>query len=94
MTVNELMKLIKTKYKCKLWQKSNKCRVYFEHTSKVDTFLELEVSNNKVVKVYPKWWYKGEEPSSFKWILNYASDAREYIGDIATLVTSFIENDA
>lgn len=93
MTLNELMKAVKKKYKCTLWQKSGKCRIYFNHTSKIDTFLELEVSNGNVINISPKWYYKGEEPNSFKWLLNYSSAAREYIEDIALFATSLIEDD-
>lgn len=92
MNLYELVLKIKSisNFDSNLWQKEDKCRLYFDYPSKVTLFLELLVVGNDVKSVISKCYYIGKTPTSKKWTLNYTKEAREFVDTIAEYAMDYI----
>jgi hypothetical protein len=95
MNFNELANKIIGKYGGKLWAKPGIARIYFNHTSKVDTYIEFDVFDGKVEDIsdiYSGCKYIGKPVTSYKWIENYTHEAREYIEEIKKFILDLMED--
>lgn len=93
MKVEKLIKEVNKTYKGSLWRKHGKCRIYINYTSKVTTYIELKVVNDKVIDAHSSCFYTGAEPSSNKWIRNYIEDAKEHIEEVRDYIIDLIEDE-
>ncbi|WP_411679592.1 hypothetical protein [Clostridium thailandense] len=94
MNFEKLARKIIRKYAGNLWRKHGLTRIYFDHTSKVDTYIEFYITNGKVkdeddISVGCK--YIGKPVTGYKWIKNYTHEAREYMENIARFITDLLK---
>jgi len=91
MNPNELLTLVEKKYTCKLWHNYGRYRLYFKDVAGVVIFLELDVINNKVIRVIPKWTSKHRYDMGEEIIIDYSISHRKHIKKIASEVKHLVD---
>lgn len=80
--INHLVSRLQTSYKCNLFTKHGGHRVYFDHPSKVKTYVELTIHNDEVINSRAVCYYVSDHSMHYNWIKKYKRAAEEFIHDV------------
>lgn len=92
MNIYELEIKVNEEYPCTLYEKKGDYRLYVNHTSKVASYLEIEVDDEtkKVISIKPVCYYYGKKASGPKWYADYTESARRLIHEVAAFAYSML----
>lgn len=88
--IEEIADIFKKKYNASLWNGGNFYRIYFKHTPKVETYIQLRVVDDEILGISFKCSYVGKKIAHKVAEDNYICDAEEFIferyKDVVSLV--------